>query len=248
MKKILIVMLTSMLFMLANSAFALDPAHAKYAAQLSSGIPSQVRAGGTGLHGAGIVDQEIIDIAVESVLVNASKGKDFADPLRFVVKAVTAAKNPRYHTAMMSIADDKSLHRKLRKDAKKAANAGGKPTDTEQYAKGGVDLEAIKAEAQKAQQELAKSIKAPEGFESIGIVTVGMSSSEVIVKCGPPTSTTSHITGKNFIPFNFKGSDTVRTYYLYKGQGTVVMANNSRYTSNASVVEVTIDPNEVGYR
>jgi hypothetical protein len=247
MKSIFTALLTSMLLMLGSNALALNPAHANYAAQLASGVPSQIKQGGQGLANAGITDQAIIDIAVESIIQNAPKGKAFADPLRFVAKAVINAKNPRYYDAIMEVVGQK-INRKLKKDLKKAAKSGGKPNGTEQYIKGSVDLVAIQAEAQKAQEELAKNLKAPEGYSSIAVVTVGMSSSELVAKCGQPTSTTSHMTGKQFIPFNFKGGDMVRTYYLYKGQGRVVVSSPNRYTTTTNVIEVIIDPSEVGYR
>jgi len=81
-----------------------------------------------------------------------------------------------------------------------------------------------------------------------GIVEPGMSAGEVTARCGHPTSITSHITGKQFIPFNFKGGDTVRSYYLYKGQGVVVVANDSAWTSGTHVIEVQFDENEPGFR
>lgn len=65
---------------------------------------------------------------------------------------------------------------------------------------------------------------------------------------GPPTSTNSHITGKAFIPFNFRGKDSYRSIAHYKGQGRIVFSNSSAYSSDQRVLEVQVDPNESGFQ
>ena len=74
-----------------------------------------------------------------------------------------------------------------------------------------------------------------------------MTTTEVIALLGAPTSETSHITGKQFRPFNFRGADTQRVIFLYKGKGRVVFNNSSHYTHVYRVLEVQADSNESGY-
>ena len=64
---------------------------------------------------------------------------------------------------------------------------------------------------------------------------------------GEPTSSTGHVTGKAWIPFNFKGSDTARLYALYKGKGRIIFTNRSYYDHTWQVYEVQTDSNEPGY-
>ena len=248
MKKLSSAILATVLIALCSSAFALKPEYTTPVFQLTSENPGQILSGSKRVFDQGITDPEVLDIIMEVILQNANKGDSFVESLSWACNAISKSGNSRYYTALMSVAEDKGVHKKLRKYAKKAAGKVGKPKGTEQYAKGMADLAKAKKSAEAAQAELAKSIKGAKGFSSIGDVVPGISASELVAKCGPPTSTTSHITGKQFIPFNFKGNDTIRTYYLYKGQGRVVVANDSAYTSNAHVIEIEIDPSEAGYR
>jgi hypothetical protein len=247
MPRYLVSLLISIFLLWSVSALAVKGEHAHYVYSLTSGHPGQIRMASTQIYNAHISDTELMDIVMEVMLQNANKGDAYVDPLSWSAKALIGSGNPRYHTALMSIAEDGSVHKKLKKYAKKAAKSVGKPSG-EQYVAGMVDLDKVKDEAVAARKEMTKNLKGQEGYESIGIVAPGMSATEVVARCGQPTSISSHITGKQFIPFNYKGSDTVRTYYLYKGQGTVVVANDSAWTAGTSVIEVQIDENEVGYR
>ncbi|HEX5050703.1 MAG TPA: hypothetical protein VFZ65_02925 [Planctomycetota bacterium] len=76
-------------------------------------------------------------------------------------------------------------------------------------------------------------------------VTLGMSESEVNAILGPPTSTGSHITGKQFVPFRFSGRDTVRIVYFYKGVGRVEFSAGSWGQRNGAILCVH-DVNETG--
>jgi hypothetical protein len=71
---------------------------------------------------------------------------------------------------------------------------------------------------------------------------VGMSRQQVEQLIGFPDHTTSHITGKQFIPFYF-GGDTRRTEAFYKGQGVLTYDNNSRFGSTDSLIKITVDTN-----
>ncbi|MEM1437096.1 MAG: hypothetical protein AAGG11_23820 [Pseudomonadota bacterium] len=215
--------------------------------QMTQGKAEQLRAAARGIVESGTDNSEVLDPLAEIMLQNYTRGGDYIDAIAWAARAFTEAGNVRYVAALKEVAGAKG-NRKVRGAAKKAAKALGDPGQTAQYQKGSVDLDALKQSSEAAYARMLKNLKAPEGMESIGIVEVGMSQSQIFARCGQPTSTTAYITGKSFIPFNFRGRDTVRTLLLYKGQGRIVVANNSAYTSNASAIEVIIDPSEVGYR
>ena len=76
-------------------------------------------------------------------------------------------------------------------------------------------------------------------------VQLGMSEQEVTAILGPQTSTSSHMTGKQFVPFNFRGNDTVRVVYFWKGLGRVEFSNGSWGQRNGAVLCIH-DVNETG--
>lgn len=76
---------------------------------------------------------------------------------------------------------------------------------------------------------------------------MGMSETEVMSALGPPTSIGGHITGKQFIPFNFSQKDVQRTVYLYKGIGRVEFSYGGWGQRNG-VVDLYHDPGEPGAR
>ena len=77
-------------------------------------------------------------------------------------------------------------------------------------------------------------------------VKVDMSMKEVYDLIGQPTDTSSHITGKQFIPYYY-GGDTHRVEAIYKGQGRIVFAPPHAFTGDLRVVEINYDPKERGY-
>jgi len=78
-------------------------------------------------------------------------------------------------------------------------------------------------------------------------VTLGMSEGEVTAILGNQTSSDSHITGKQFRPFNFSGKDTVRVVYYWKGLGRVEFSNGSWGQRNGAIL-CYHDPEEPGHR
>jgi hypothetical protein len=74
----------------------------------------------------------------------------------------------------------------------------------------------------------------------------GMDQKQVTDLIGQPTDISVYVTGKAFIPFYY-GGDTHRTMYRYKGQGRIIFAPDSRFTSGQSVIEMEYDPTETGY-
>ena len=85
---------------------------------------------------------------------------------------------------------------------------------------------------------------ADSGFAKIAI---GMSQGEVVNVLGQPTEQEGGMTGKEWIPFNFKGQGTQQILMYYKGQGRIYLENESRYRSVMRVVKVEYDPNESGF-
>jgi len=98
--------------------------------------------------------------------------------------------------------------------------------------------------AQPADAKPAVPIPADSPFAKI---KVGMGMAEVYALIGQPTDTTSHITGKAFIPYYY-GGDTHRVEALYKGQGRIVFAPPHAFTSDLQVLEIDYDPTERGYQ
>jgi hypothetical protein len=73
-----------------------------------------------------------------------------------------------------------------------------------------------------------------------------MSIGEVYALIGQPTDTSSHITGKSFIPYYY-GGDTHRMEAIYKGLGRIVFSPRNAFTSDMQVIEINYDPKEPGY-
>jgi hypothetical protein len=67
-------------------------------------------------------------------------------------------------------------------------------------------------------------------------ITLGMSESDVQAILGPPTTTSSHMTGKAFNPWNFSGRDTVRVVYHWQGIGRIEFSQGSWGQRNGAVL------------
>jgi hypothetical protein len=76
---------------------------------------------------------------------------------------------------------------------------------------------------------------------------IGMSSKEVTDLIGMPTDHGQYITGKMFIPFYF-GSDRIRQEYVYKGEGRLILAQQSAGDTSAVLVWIIHNASERGYR
>ncbi len=74
----------------------------------------------------------------------------------------------------------------------------------------------------------------------------GMSRQEVQGLIGPPTSTTGHITGKQFIPFYY-GGDTYRSDWYYKGEGELTFSQRYYRSSAEGLIYIRVNPKESGY-
>ena len=88
--------------------------------------------------------------------------------------------------------------------------------------------------------------KAPDGTP-LAKVRVDEGMKEVYDTIGPPTDTSTYMTGKAWMPFYY-GGDTHRMEARYKGQGRVIFAPDSRFSGDERVIEVQYDPTETGYK
>lgn len=218
--------------------------------QILTGGPESIRAAAKSIAGSGAAPQVLDALAEAAFTRRNEQTRTGVDAVAWSCKALAAAGGKRYYSVVRSIANSEGTHRSARKHCGRAAETLG-GAEGKQYVAGSVSLDKARASrAASASQATAPARAAPANsgkYSPVTEIKVGMSEQEAYAIAGPPTSTTSHITGKSFIPYNFKGGDTRRTIALYKGQGRVVFSNNSRYSSGRSVIEVQINPGEGGY-
>ena len=70
----------------------------------------------------------------------------------------------------------------------------------------------------------------------------GMSPQEVMNAIGAPANTTTHETGKRWIPFYF-GPDARRTEVLYKGEGCLTFTGGNIYGGGSNeLITIEVDP------
>lgn len=245
MKRILGLAVLSLCF--SPLSHALNQAEQYQAEQIISGGPSSLRNAAKAIYNGG-GSQQLMDLLAEKLLQDLNQqGKLYADALAWSCKALGNSGVNRYAQTLQIAADNKGSNKKMRKHCRKSAKMLGKPSGP-QYKQGMTPLKVRGASAQSAPAAASRSAPPPrQGSGSIKDVKVGMSQSEAIAIAGPATSSNSHITGKNFIPFNFKGGDTHRFIGYYKGQGRIVYSNDNRYTNTMRVLEVQVDPAETGY-
>lgn len=225
--------------------------------QLLNGGPASIRAAAQSIAGGGAAP-EVTDVLAEVALahMNASD-RGGVDAVSWSCKGL-ATGGKRYYNIIKTIVDNPGTHRNARKHCERAASELGGPNEAP-YVAGTVSLDKARASAGASVSSsagsaptaaAAKAAPAPAAggqYRPITDVKPGMSQAEAFAIAGPPTSTSSHITGKQFRPFNFKGADTARTNALYKGQGRIVFSNTSHYSSEMVVLEVQVNPNETGY-
>src|SRR5689334_5343190 len=77
--------------------------------------------------------------------------------------------------------------------------------------------ETREARAERQQKEQAEMLAAIPADSPLSKIKLGMTEGEVGAILGAPTGQDNHITGKQFIPFNYAAKDTMRTTYYYKG-------------------------------
>ncbi|HUW98063.1 MAG TPA: hypothetical protein VMV40_04355 [Acidiferrobacter sp.] len=77
-------------------------------------------------------------------------------------------------------------------------------------------------------------------------VRIGMSRQEVMGLIGPPTSESTHPTGKQFIPFYY-GGDEFRTDWYYRGEGELTFSQVSYGSSSEDLIYVRVNRKSSGY-
>jgi hypothetical protein len=239
----------TVIFACAPSALALDEVGQRYVKLMANGGPTSIRSAAESIFNTGNTDQEVLDAAAETLAINYKKNpasETHADAAAWLCKALGNSGNGRYK-ALLTEVTDQAQGKKLRKHCNKAAD--NLPKGVAPYVVGSFNLAAYKEGAEPAAKQAgAKPGAAPAtATKGFSIVKEGMSKEEVESLIGVPTAMSSHITGKQFKPFNFKGKDTHRVVALYKGVGRIVYSNSGAYSSTYTVLEIVSDSSETGY-
>lgn len=108
---------------------------------------------------------------------------------------------------------------------------------------GGSSESSSAASGSTAAAKAPKGVPAPAGSK-LAKVTVGMKPDQVKEIMGDPTSQTTYMTGKAWIPWYF--GPTHQTDWKYKGVGRVVFVNNRWSGAIQSVTRIDYDPGEDG--
>jgi len=193
---------------------------------------------------------DVLDVIAEVLAQGYQRpGHIQIDATSWMCKALGASGNVRYRDLLQRVAET-AADRKVRKYALQSLEMLP-PGSGEPYVAGTVDLSRLRDRSTGEDQaprhddpgQGPRETVAQEGFERI---RHGMSMEEVFDRLGPPTATTSRITGKAWAPFYY-GGDTARMFALYKGRGRIVFSNASRFAPVWRVIEVVDDPHESGY-
>jgi hypothetical protein len=220
---------------------------------------------------------EVLDVLAEVTLEKYPlTGADFStvDSVAWMCRALGASHNNRYRPLLEKIADDKTVHRKLRGHCQKAVKQLPKGSENT-YVAGTVNLELLRnppppppppappakgkknaKNAKPAAAPAAAPAPAPAAAPAaaaapatvdLSKIQVGMSQAQVNDLLGPPTAQTQRATGKQWQPFNYGAKDLQRMMYLYKGVGRVEFSLKSAYEGVFRVIAITPDANETGY-
>jgi hypothetical protein len=193
---------------------------------------------------------DVLDVLAEVLAQGYQRpGNMQVDATSWMCKALGASGQPRYRSLLRQIIDT-ATERKVRKYAQQSLEM--LPSgEAEPYVPGTVDLNRLRDLPARVEQPPPPSKGDPGPATTarpgdFSVVRHGMSMEEVVDLIGPPTATTSRVTGKAWAPFYY-GGDTARMFALYKGRGRIVFSNDSRYAPVWRVIEVVEDPRESGY-
>jgi len=245
--KYLVTVVALVLFNAGAWAGDIDVVDQRYIDQLSRGGMVSVKQAAQSIYNTGERDTEVLDVAAEvlSSRYATASSSDIDSPAG-VGRAIGASGNGRYHSALSEVANS-GAHKKLRKYASNALSEVGGATGS-QYQRGTVNLASLRSGSSSSSSSTrsASSSSSSSGKAGLNVIKVGMSMQEVYDLIGQPSATTTHQTGKAWIPFNYGAKDLARTHLLYKGKGRVVCSHDG-YSSTSRVLEVIIDPAETGY-
>lgn len=246
MKKILHTLVIATLLGLSGAALALDAAEQRYVDMLTDGSMRSVKSASQDIFNTGEDNPAVLDHLAEVLLKNyAGAPNGDIDALSWAAKALGKSRNPRYRDTLSTVANSSSANKKLRKYASQSLENLSSST-VPQYQRGSASAKKTSSKAATTSRSRTSAATSSTG-QSLSAVKKGMSMAEAYALVGEPTSSTGHVTGKAWIPFNFKGSDTARQYSLYKGKGRIIFTNRSYYDHTWQVYEVQIDASESGY-
>lgn len=238
MKRLLSVLFVS--FLVSTQALALDVVETLYAEKIVHGGPSTVRDTASSLSAVEGLDSQLYDIAAEVLLrdYKSATSNTSIDAMAWITKALVASGDAKYLPVLAEVRDNAS-HKKLKKHASTSHRNLRKNSSQSSpaYQQGMVDLTTIKR----------GSIKG-KGKQGLEIIKVGMGAGEVYDLVGTPTSERGNVTGQAWNPFNFSGRGSMRITAYFKGKGSIVFENTSKYSGGRRVVDVIIDPYESGAR
>ncbi len=251
-RKIIFFVLITALLLPAIPAMAISPAGEQYINQIVGGGFSSMRRASQSIYRTGMRDRQVLDVLAEKLLqtYNASD-RTGVDAVAWACKALGQSGDVRYKSVLQTVTKT-AQHAKIRKYANQSLKNMPAGKADKPYKKGSVNLKALRDKLDKGQSAAPAAPSNLQGQQTSGekrysfsSIRKGMSIQEVNSLLGPPTSTTSHITGKTFNPFYY-GTDTARQIYLYKGQGRIFFSNNS-YSNAWRVIEIERNPGEPGY-
>jgi hypothetical protein len=264
--------------LMSSACFAeLNAADQSYVDRLIKGGPSTLQDVAQSLYNASVTNPEVLDVAAQVLLEKypmAGNERDTVDASAWLCRALGNSNNNRYKAVLDQVADDKSVHRRLRGHCEKASKNLAKGA-TSSYVAGTVNLELLrnpppppppppvaatkgKKNAKSAAKPAAAAVPAaapaaaatpaaaPKTVD-LDLIRVGMSQQEVNDLLGPPTNQSQRMTGKQWQPFNYGAKDLQRMVYMYKGVGRVEFSLKSAYEGVFRVITVTPNPNESGY-
>ncbi len=255
MKKKLISLICAGLVVMTGSALAMDAAGQRITQMFATGGPGTISGAAQDIYNTGVNDQEVLDVAAQvlsDTYLRNPNDRDFADATSWLCKALGNSNNGRYRALLETVSDAK-INRRTRKYCENAtdnlpknAAASFQPgtVDLARYREGGA---AQVAAAKASPPPMVKHAAGGNRVVDFTQVKEGMSMEEVDDLLGPPTNETTHMTGKQFQPFNYGARDLQRTIYYYKGAGRIEFSLKSAYNGIYRVIKITPDPNESGY-
>ncbi len=254
MKKIIIFISIFTILFTAIPAMAVSPAGQRYINEIVGGGVNSMKQASKRIYRTELTERAVLDVLAEKLLQNYNyRGRAGADAAAWACKALGRSGDLRYKNVLKTIMNDAET-RKVRKYAKKSLRMMPHGTANSPYRKGSVNLAAMRKKLDKGispspyKQRSKKKRFKHSGRKKLPLSAVrkGMSLEEVNNLVGNPTSTTSHLTGKVFIPFYY-GGDNARRINLYKGRGRILFTHTSAFSHTWIVREIQIDPNEAGY-
>ncbi|MBU2886025.1 hypothetical protein KO507_09655 [Gilvimarinus agarilyticus] len=224
----------------------LSPIDQRYVERLSIGGPTTIRDVAKSIYRSEQANTQVLDVAAEVLMRDYQVAIDNTqiDALAWVIKALALADTNRYQVILAEVAENAS-HRKIAKYARKMQDDD--LPEGPAYEPGSVVLADYEPDQASPVAGASAATESNREVHPITIVREGMSIQEAYDLVGYPTSEHTYQTGKQWIPFNYKGGDIRRQAALYKGQGRIVFSNTSRYSNSWRVLEVLVDEAETGY-